>query len=146
MIVWSLPSNYYKGLSGGVETVNARYPERKQERACIFSLFPSLVVTATSIIWWAEKFNKDVFLLATPMLPSSHFISLMGTASWNWLKKAPFKASKCKWKSHFWTALNFSELWNQVLSLDHFVFQNYGDFLCSKYKEVVCFYVSNLRQ
>ena len=42
---------HHSALGGGVETVNARYPERKQERACIFSLFPSLVVTATSIIW-----------------------------------------------------------------------------------------------
>ena len=39
-----------------------------------------------------------------------------------------------------------SKLWNQVPSLDHFVIQNSGDFLCWKYKEVVCFYVSNLRQ
>ena len=31
-------------------------------------------------------------------------------------------------------------------SLDHFVIQNSGDFLCQKYKEVVCYYVSNLRQ
>ena len=30
--------------------------------------------------------------------------------------------------------------------LDHFVVQISGDFLCWKYKEVVCFYVSNLRQ
>ena len=40
----------------------------------------------------------------------------------------------------------FAKLWNQVSSLDHFVVQNSGDFLCWKYKEVVCFYVSNLRQ
>ena len=39
-----------------------------------------------------------------------------------------------------------SKLWNQVPSLDHFVVQNFQDFLCWKYKEVVCFYVSNLRQ
>ena len=38
------------------------------------------------------------------------------------------------------------KLWNQVPSLDHFVVQNSGDFLCWKYKEVVCFYVSNLLQ
>ena len=30
--------------------------------------------------------------------------------------------------------------------LGPFCVQNSGDFLCSKYKEVVCFYVSNLRQ
>ena len=39
-----------------------------------------------------------------------------------------------------------SKLCNQVRSLDHFVVQNSGDFLCWKYKEVVCFSVSNLRQ
>ena len=39
-----------------------------------------------------------------------------------------------------------AKLWNQVPCLDHFVVQNSGDFLCWKYKEVVCFYVSNLRQ
>ena len=39
-----------------------------------------------------------------------------------------------------------SKLCNQVRSLDHFVVQNSGDFLCWKYKEVVCFYVSNLLQ
>ena len=37
-------------------------------------------------------------------------------------------------------------MYNQVRSLDHFVVQNFGDFLCWKYKEVVCFYVSNLLQ
>ena len=42
--------------------------------------------------------------------------------------------------------LILSKLWNQVPSLDHFVVQNSWDFLCWKYKEVVCFYVSNLRQ
>ena len=46
---------------------------------------------------------------------------------------------------------NYSEigqtkLWSQVPSLDYFVVQNSGDFLCWKYKEVVCFYVSNLLQ
>ena len=40
---------------------------------------------------------------------------------------------------------SFPKLWNQVSSLDHFVVQNSGDFLCWKYKEIVCFYVSNLR-
>ena len=40
----------------------------------------------------------------------------------------------------------YAKLWNQVPSLDHFVVQNSGDFLCWKYKEVVCFYASNLRQ
>ena len=40
----------------------------------------------------------------------------------------------------------WSKLWNQVPYLDHFVVQNSGDFLYWKYKEVVCFYVSNLRQ
>ena len=39
-----------------------------------------------------------------------------------------------------------AKLWNQAPSLDHFVVQNSGDFLCWKYKEDVCFYVSNLRQ
>ena len=39
-----------------------------------------------------------------------------------------------------------AKLWNQVPSLDHFAVQNSGDFLCWKYKEVVCCYVSNLRQ
>ena len=34
-----------------------------------------------------------------------------------------------------------SKLWNQVPSLDHFVFQNSGDFLCWIYKEVACIYV-----
>ena len=38
------------------------------------------------------------------------------------------------------------KLCNQVRSLDYFVVQNSGDFLCWKYKEVVCFYISNLRQ
>ena len=42
--------------------------------------------------------------------------------------------------------LQYSKLWNQVPSLDHFVVQNSGDFLCWKFKEVVCLYVSNLRQ
>ena len=42
--------------------------------------------------------------------------------------------------------LSKAKLWNQVPSLDHFVAQNSGDFLCWKYKEVVCFYVSNLLQ
>ena len=41
---------------------------------------------------------------------------------------------------------NIAKLWNQVPPLDHFVVQNSGDFLCWKYKKVVCFYVSNLRQ
>ena len=36
-----------------------------------------------------------------------------------------------------------SKLWNQVPFLDLFVIQNSVDFLCWKYKEVVCFYVSN---
>ena len=40
----------------------------------------------------------------------------------------------------------YPKLCNQVRSLDHFVVQNFGDFLCWKYKEVVCFYVSNLLQ
>ena len=39
-----------------------------------------------------------------------------------------------------------AKLWNQVPSLDHFVVQNSGNFLCWKYKEVVFIYVSNLRQ
>ena len=39
-----------------------------------------------------------------------------------------------------------AKLWNQVPSLDHYVVQNSWDFLCWKYKEVVCFYVSNLWQ
>ena len=42
--------------------------------------------------------------------------------------------------------LIYTKLCNQVPSLDHFVVQNSGDFLCWKYKEVVCFYVSNLLQ
>ena len=49
----------------------------------------------------------------------------------------------------FWTfynlystyPLNWPKLWNQVPSLDHFVFQNSGDFLCWIYKEVACIYV-----
>ena len=47
---------------------------------------------------------------------------------------------------HTLYALIHPKLWNQVPSLDHFVVQNSGDYLCWKYKEVVCFYVSNLRQ
>ena len=72
----------------------------------------------------------------------------------------PVKCSNSKFRS-FWTEystkscwvyitatskLAWSKLWNQVPSLDHFVVQNSGDFLCWKYKEVVFFYVSNLRQ
>ena len=38
------------------------------------------------------------------------------------------------------------KLWNQVPSSDYFVVQNFGDFLFWKYKEVVCFNVSNVRQ
>ena len=47
--------------------------------------------------------------------------------------------------SSVYLTLSLPKLWNQVPSLDHFVVQNSGDFLCWKYKEVVCFYVSNLR-
>ena len=43
-------------------------------------------------------------------------------------------------------ALIFAKLCNQVRSLDHFVVQNFWDFFVWKYKEVVCFYVSNLLQ
>ena len=36
---------------------------------------------------------------------------------------------------------NIPKLWNKVPSLDHFVVQNSGDFLCWKNKEVGCYYV-----
>ena len=45
-----------------------------------------------------------------------------------------------------WMHPSLTKLCNQVRSLDHFVVQNSGDFLCWKYKEVVSFYVSNLLQ
>ena len=53
-----------------------------------------------------------------------------------------FPGQKCKCKSRrTWL------LWpNQVPSLDHFVLQNSGGFLCWKHKEGVCFYVSNNSQ
>ena len=57
----------------------------------------------------------------------------------------PFRSKLSKFR-----ILPYSEIvakpCNQVRSLDHFVVQNSGDFLCWAYKEVVCFYVSNLLQ
>ena len=46
----------------------------------------------------------------------------------------------------FWKKYKYKipKLWNQVPSLDHFVVQNSGDFLCWKYKQVVCFYVTKI--
>ena len=57
------------------------------------------------------------------------------------------KSKQISWRLYLAAVHHFcSKLCNQVHSLDHFVVQNFGDFLCWKYKEVECFYVSNLLQ
>ena len=54
------------------------------------------------------------------------------------LWKLPYDLQFCfPWPSSFWGVRHWraSKLCNQVRSLDHFVVQNSGDFLCWKYKE-----------
>ena len=68
---------------------------------------------------------------------------LQYTCNWNRTRLFRVQSSEmqyiCVW-------FIYAKLWNQVPSLDHFVVQNSGVFFFWKYKEVVCFHVSNLRQ
>ena len=58
------------------------------------------------------------------------------------VRTAPYYFSR---KRHF-AALSKMQSYEIIPSLDHFLVHNSVDFLCWKYKEVVCFYVSILRQ
>ena len=73
------------------------------------------------LLWSAEMFLKDFrdfrVLSWQGNFPSSFMIKNSDYRSLWWL----------------WTTAR-SKLWNQVPSLDHFVVQNSGDFLCWKYK------------
>ena len=67
--------------------------------------------------------------------------------SFHFLK--PNYSDKKNWRTFMNMGHNVSKLCNQVRSLDYFVVQNSGDFLCWKYKEVVfqtCFNSQLLRR
>ena len=135
----------------------------------LFSVHKSSIRTLCMLIWCRSKFNVKNdnvdFDLATYycyfffayksvlfFLVMANSISKLSQLLWRLMTtaSAPFPWTFLVLLIHKITQkmpkILYAKLWNQFPSLDHFVVQNSGDFLCWKYKEVVCFYVSNLRQ
>ena len=93
---------------------------------------------STSYPWTMKSFLKSHSLaISRNTLHLLHFVAFFHVASLFSTRVDNGKVGGRQWKS----SRAGPKLWNQVPSLDHFVFQNSGDFLCWIYKEVACIYV-----